>query len=99
MSISKIFIPNFVCVIQMKDTKHIRQDFHSVTLVMLTSDLIPRFCVCGAYLQLIKKILLLDPFLWGNSLRYCDIVWYCDLNLDLASRITLSAAYLLYYLS
>ena len=46
-----------------------------------------------------KKILLLDQFLWGNSLRYCDIVWYCDLNLDLASRITLSAAYLLYNLS
>ena len=34
MSISKIFIPNFECVVQMKDTKHIRQDFHSVTLVM-----------------------------------------------------------------
>ena len=34
MSISKIFIPNFVCVVQMKDTKHIRLDFHSVTLVM-----------------------------------------------------------------
>ena len=33
-SISKIFIPNFVCVVQMKYTKHIRQDFHSVTLVM-----------------------------------------------------------------
>ena len=34
MSISKIFIPNFVGVVQMKDTKHIRRDFHSVTLVM-----------------------------------------------------------------
>ena len=34
MSISKICIPNFVCVVQMKDTKHIRRDFHSVTLVM-----------------------------------------------------------------
>ena len=34
MSISKIFIPNFVCVVQMKYTKHIRRDFHSVTLVM-----------------------------------------------------------------
>ena len=34
MSISKIFIPNFVCVVQMKDTNHIRCDFHSVTLVM-----------------------------------------------------------------
>ena len=32
MSISKIFIPNFVCVVQMKYTKHIRRDFHSVTL-------------------------------------------------------------------
>ena len=34
MSIPKIFIPNFVCVVQMKDTKHIRWDFHFVTLVM-----------------------------------------------------------------
>ena len=34
MSISKIFIPNFVCVVQMKDTKNIRQNFHSVILVM-----------------------------------------------------------------
>ena len=31
---SKIFMPNYVCVVQMKDTKHIRRDFHSVTLVM-----------------------------------------------------------------
>ena len=29
-SISKIFIPNFVCVLKNEDTKHIRQDFHSV---------------------------------------------------------------------
>ena len=34
MSISKIFIPNFVCVVQVKDTKHIRCDFHSVILAM-----------------------------------------------------------------
>ena len=34
MSISKIFIPNFVCIVQMKDTKHIRRDFHSVILIM-----------------------------------------------------------------
>ena len=34
MSILKIFIPNYVCVVQMKDTKHIRRDFYSVTLVM-----------------------------------------------------------------
>ena len=34
MSTSKIFIPKFVSVVQMKDTKHIRRDFHSVTLVM-----------------------------------------------------------------
>ena len=33
-SISKIFIPNFVWFSQMKDTKHIRQDFHSVAWVM-----------------------------------------------------------------
>ena len=34
MSISKMFIPNYVCVVEMKDTKHISWDFHSVTLVM-----------------------------------------------------------------
>ena len=28
-SISKIFIPNFVCVLTNEDTKHIRRDFHS----------------------------------------------------------------------
>ena len=33
-SISKIFIPNFVCVLKMKDTKHIRWDFYTVSLVM-----------------------------------------------------------------
>ena len=34
-SISKIFIPNCVFVFsQMKDTKYIRRDFHSVTWVM-----------------------------------------------------------------
>ena len=36
-SISKIFIPNFACVLtnsQMKDTKHIRQDFYFVAWVM-----------------------------------------------------------------
>ena len=33
MFIAKIVIPNFVCVVQMKDTKHIRRDY-SVTLVM-----------------------------------------------------------------
>ena len=31
---SKIFIPNFVCVPQMKDAKHIRGDFHSDHWVM-----------------------------------------------------------------
>ena len=35
MSISKIFIPNFVCVlINETDTKHIRHDFYSVAWVM-----------------------------------------------------------------
>ena len=34
MSISKIFIPNFVFVLTMKDTKHIRRDFYSVAWVM-----------------------------------------------------------------
>ena len=34
-SISKFFIPNFVCVFSlMKDTKRIRRDFHSVAWVM-----------------------------------------------------------------
>ena len=33
-SISKIFIPNFVCVLTIKDTKHIRRDFYSVAWVM-----------------------------------------------------------------
>ena len=35
---SKIFIPNFVCTVQVKDTKHIRRDFYSVTLVMGICD-------------------------------------------------------------
>ena len=35
MSISKIFIPNSLCVFsQIKDRKHIEQNFHSVTRVM-----------------------------------------------------------------
>ena len=34
MSISKIFIPNFVCVPQIKDRKHIEQNFCSVAKVM-----------------------------------------------------------------
>ena len=34
MSISKIFIPNFVCVSQIKDRKHIEQNFHFVARVM-----------------------------------------------------------------
>ena len=33
-SISKIFIPNFVCVLTNEDTIHIRRDFHSVAWVM-----------------------------------------------------------------
>ena len=33
-SISKIFIPNFVCVLINERYKHIRRDFHSVPLVM-----------------------------------------------------------------
>ena len=33
-SISKIFLPNFVCVLTNEDTKHIRRDFHSVPWVM-----------------------------------------------------------------
>ena len=32
--ISKIFIPNGVCVLTKQDTKHIRRDFHSVAKVM-----------------------------------------------------------------
>ena len=35
MSISKIFIPNSLCVFsQIKGSKHIEQNFHSVTRVM-----------------------------------------------------------------
>ena len=35
MSISKIFIPNSLCVFsQIKDRKHIEQNFHSVARVM-----------------------------------------------------------------
>ena len=33
-SISKIFVPNFVCVLTNEVTKHIRQDFYSVARVM-----------------------------------------------------------------
>ena len=33
-SISKMYIPNFVCVLTNEDTKHIRRDFHSVPWVM-----------------------------------------------------------------
>ena len=32
--ISKIFIPNFVCVLTNEGTKRIRQDFYSVAWVM-----------------------------------------------------------------
>ena len=34
MSISKIFMPKFVCVSQIKDRKHIEHNFHSVAGVM-----------------------------------------------------------------
>ena len=34
MSISKIFIPNSLCVFSQKDRKHIEQNFHSVARVM-----------------------------------------------------------------
>ena len=30
MSISKIFIPNFVCIVQVKDAKHIRRLFFNL---------------------------------------------------------------------
>ena len=33
-SISKIFKPNFVCLLTNEDIKHLRRDFHSVTCVM-----------------------------------------------------------------
>ena len=35
MSNSKIFIPNSVCVLTIKDRKNIEQNFHSVAGVML----------------------------------------------------------------
>ena len=34
MSISKIFIPHFVCILTNKDRKHIEQNFYSVAKVM-----------------------------------------------------------------
>ena len=34
MSISKIFIPNFACVLKKNERKHIEQNFHSVARVM-----------------------------------------------------------------
>ena len=44
MSISKIFIPNSLCVFsQIKDRKHIEQNFHSVAMVM------PRAGTCGCW--------------------------------------------------
>ena len=44
MSISKIFIPNSLCVFsQIKDRKHIEQNFHSVARVM------PRGATCGCW--------------------------------------------------
>ena len=44
MSISKIFIPNSLCVFsQIKDRKHIEQNFHSVARVM------PRGGTCGCW--------------------------------------------------
>ena len=44
MSISKIFIPNPLCVVsQIKDGKHIEQNFHSVARVM------PRGGTCGCW--------------------------------------------------
>ena len=42
MSISKMFIPNFVCVLTKKDRKRIEQNFHSVARVM------PRVGTAGA---------------------------------------------------
>ena len=33
-SISKIFIPNFVCVLPNEIYKHVRQNFHSVACLM-----------------------------------------------------------------
>ena len=44
MSISNIFIPNSLCVFsQIKDRKHIEQNFHSVARVM------PRGGTCGTW--------------------------------------------------
>ena len=44
MSISKTFIPNFLCVFsQIKDRKHIEQNFLSVARVM------PRGATCGCW--------------------------------------------------
>ena len=44
MSISKIFIPNSLCVFsQIKDRKHVEQNFHSVARVM------PWGWICGCW--------------------------------------------------
>ena len=52
MSISKIFIPNSLCVFsQIKDRKHIEQNFHSVARVMpfhSVARVMPRVGLVGA---------------------------------------------------
>ena len=65
MSISKIFIPNSLCVFsQMKDTKQIRRDFYSVAWFM------PRVVTCGCWGE--SKTLV-----WGFAMaphRLCTLV-------------------------
>ena len=65
-SISKIFLYQNVCLFsQMKDTKHIRQDFHSVAWVM------PQ----GRVWLLLTFCLLLLP-LWESVIVLCFVVCY-----------------------
>ena len=60
-SISKIFKPNFVCLLRYKRYKHIEWDFHSVTYVMpLGWDL----GVIG-----VKSLIFLNMAIWHIILK------------------------------
>ena len=59
MSNSKILYQTLCVFSQMKDTKHIRRDFHSVTWVM------PQGCDFGSLgCQGVKKVLYLNMVIW-----------------------------------
>ena len=71
----------------------------TVTLT-LTSDLVLRIIVSGAYLLYSLssgfQIWCVDAS-WDSGVS-CTILGHCDLDLDLVFRIIVSRAYLLYYL-